>query len=152
MVATTLPAGMVFDPPVSRFEKVTVPVAFVSVTLRPVAEKSSVTSSGISGLVAGTMPAVRSDSVTVGSATTSKVSAMGSTFGVTTIVAEGRNCAPTNPAAAATTMITTPTMAQPCRPPVRCRGPATTGRSAPALRPPTTERPRSGGSVRSYPW
>ena len=90
-VRTMLPAGIRFVLVGSRFEKRTVPVAFVSSTRFPVALNVSLTATGIEISSAGTVPRSGSGCVAVVSATTvNVVGPIRSVFGVTAIVADGR--------------------------------------------------------------
>ncbi len=91
-VLTMLPPGMVFDDVKSRLRNRTVPVAAVSSTRFPVAGNVSVAVTSTSIRSAGTTPLTGSGVDAGGSATmVIGIGPTASSFGVTTIVAEGRN-------------------------------------------------------------
>ena len=146
-VETTLPAGMERLPVVSKLEKVTEPLAFVSVIRTPVAVKSPSAASGMVTSSAGMMPAETSGSMAVGSAVTVRdTGPMVSMGAATVIVAWGRTTTARATARTPTTATTArmPTSApRPPRAPVERTGPPTTGR-APEDRGPG---PRGGGGT-----
>ena len=91
MVLTTLPPAIVFDAVKSTLRNVTVPLAWASSTRLPVVVNVSDTDTGTSTRLAGTMPASGSVVAAFGSArTVREIGGIGSAFGVTLMLAEGR--------------------------------------------------------------
>ena len=90
-VLTTLPPAIVFDAVKSTLRNVTVPLACASSTRLPVVVNVSDTETGTSIRLAGTMPASGSVVAAFGSArTVREIGGIGSAFGVTLMLADGR--------------------------------------------------------------